>query len=100
MKVIFRKPMLDRILDEVQKAEIADQEIEKILLDVSECKRLRRECEPLIRGMSHPHIPNSLGDPGRRIRQGDYVHICGVQIEAAESETPPPIPQGSYGLQR
>lgn len=83
MKVIFRKSILDRIVDDAAKAAMDDREIEKIELDLGECKRLRRELEPVWRGALPP---SSLADPGRLITKGDHVHVCGIRIEAAESE--------------
>lgn len=92
MKVVYTKPMIERIATAVHDAEVENKTIEKIVLDLDECRRLRAEGRSLARYCASPHNPPvgvpsvSLLDYGRRITKGDWCMVYGVRVEAGESQ--------------
>ena len=87
MKVVLRKPIIERIFDEKMKADEAMREIEKIELDLGECRRLRREIGDMRLYCYADVVPStSLFSLGRKITKGDWCMVAGVRIEATESE--------------
>lgn len=91
MKVIYATPIIERIAEAAQAADIENKTIEKIVLDLDECRRLRKEERVLARYYASLHNPpvgvhsTSLLDYGRRITKGDWCVVYGIRVEAGES---------------